>query len=92
MIELECGATAGRGGHVVWLDGARLLPRQRGEFDAEVIEVFRRVLDGSFFALFDIVDGLGRREPPFGVDVIDGRLDPKRIALREQPQMFAAHF
>jgi hypothetical protein len=45
----------------------------------------------SFFALFDVLNVLGRSDPGFGVDVVNRRLHAQRVALGEQAQVLAAH-
>jgi len=47
---------------------------------------------GSIFALLDVADKFGRRNPVLSVDVIDGKLHTLGIMLREQMDMFATDF
>ena len=47
---------------------------------------------GSIFALLNVAHKFGRRDPTFGIYVINGKLHSLGIMLRKQMDMFATEF
>jgi len=47
---------------------------------------------GSIFAFFNIAHKFGRRDPAFGIHVINGKLHTLSVVLGEQMDMFATDF
>src|SRR5579862_306419 len=73
--------------------GAGLLPLQGRQLEGSgAFEVVLGVGGGLFFAVFDVVDRFGGRDPPLGPDVVDGSLHTLSVVLGKQAQVFAADF
>jgi hypothetical protein len=73
------------------LGGAGFFPVERGKFEVGEGEVGFGVGGGAFFALVDVVDGLGRGDPGFGDGVVDGGLDALGVVFGEEAQVFVSY-